>query len=194
MGSPKAWLPFGGEPMLSRVVKVVMRAVSPVAVVAAPGQELPPLPEGVRVARDPQGGRGPLEGIVAGLAALAGDADAAYVSSCDVPFLSEEMVRRMVSLLGEADVAIPDVEGRRHPLAGVYRVGVLQVARQLLAEGRLRPAFLFEAVRTRLVVAEELPGVEALRNLNTPEEYEEALRLELSERRRSPPGHRSPGP
>src|SRR5262245_16438496 len=95
MGRPKAWLPFGGEPMLVRVLRVLGQCCSPLVAVAAPGQDLPPLPEGVQVARDPERGRGPLQGLAAGLEALAGQAEAAYVSSCDVPFLSAAFVERM---------------------------------------------------------------------------------------------------
>ena len=39
MGRPKAWLPFGGEFMLPRVVRLLSEAVSPIIVVASPGQE-----------------------------------------------------------------------------------------------------------------------------------------------------------
>ncbi len=176
MGRPKAWLPFAGRPMLVRVVEVIGRVVPRVVAVAAPGQDLPPLPEGVRVVHDAEGGRGPLEGIAAGLAALDGVADAAYISSCDVPFLEEAFIRRMFELLGDDEVAVPDVGGYRHPLAGVYRVRVLPAVRGLLAAGRLRTADLFDAVPTRLVREEELPGVASLRNVNTPEEYEGAMR------------------
>lgn len=52
MGRPKAWLPFGGELMLPRVVRLLSEVVSPVIVVAAPEQELPPLPAGIAVVRD----------------------------------------------------------------------------------------------------------------------------------------------
>jgi molybdopterin-guanine dinucleotide biosynthesis protein A len=52
--------------------------------------------------------------------------------------------------------------------------------RRLLGEGRLRPFFLFEAVPTRVVGEAELqdvdPTFQTLRNLNTPEDYEAALR------------------
>src|SRR5205085_4657886 len=84
MGRPKAWLPFGGELMLPRVVRLLGDAVSPLVVVAAPGQDVPPLPDGVAVTRDAEEGRGPLQGLLAGLRALEGRADAAYLSSCDV--------------------------------------------------------------------------------------------------------------
>src|SRR3954464_10860020 len=84
MGKPKAWLPFGDELMLPRVVRILREVVEEVVVVAAPGQEVPPLPGEVQIVRDEVEGRGPLGGLAAGLAALEGKADAAYLSSCDV--------------------------------------------------------------------------------------------------------------
>jgi molybdopterin-guanine dinucleotide biosynthesis protein A len=180
MGRPKAWLPFAGEVMLARVVRLLGEVVAPLVVVAAPGQDVPGLPPGVAVVRDPERGRGPLQGLAAGLEALRGRADAAYLSSCDVPFLRPAFVRRMVELLGEHTACVPRVEGYLHPLAAVYRLEVAPVAARLLAEDRLRPAFLFDAVPTRVVTAEELaeadPTLQSLRNLNTPAEYEAALR------------------
>ncbi len=180
MGRPKAWLPFGDELMLPRVVRMLGEVVAPLVVVAAPGQDVPPLPAGVEIARDPEQGRGPLQGLAAGLNALRGRADAAYLSSCDVPFLQPAFVRRLIELLGEYAVCVPQVEGYRHPLAAVYRLEVADVAMRLLAEDRLRPAFLFEQVPTRIVQPEELADVDStfqtLRNLNTPAEYEAAWR------------------
>src|SRR5207249_4818188 len=99
MGRPKAWLPFAGELMLPRVVRLMRAAGEPVVVVAAPDQDLPPLPAEVFVVRDEEKGRGPLQGLSAGLHALTGRADAAYASSCDVPFLNPAFVRRMIELL-----------------------------------------------------------------------------------------------
>ncbi len=63
MGRAKAWLPFGTEIMLPRVVRLLGEAVSPIVVVAAPEQDLPPLPDDVRVVRDEEKGRGPLQGL-----------------------------------------------------------------------------------------------------------------------------------
>ena len=52
MGRPKAWLPFAGELMLPRVVRLLGQAVGPVVVVAAPDQDVPPLSPEVAVVRD----------------------------------------------------------------------------------------------------------------------------------------------
>jgi molybdopterin-guanine dinucleotide biosynthesis protein A len=179
MGRAKAWLPIAGELMLPRVVRILHEAVAPVVVVAAPGQDVPALPDDVRVVRDEEKGRGPLQGLAAGLAALEGLADAAYLTSCDVPLLRPAFVRRVVGLLGGHSICVPRVGEYHHPLAAVYRLDVLPAVRRLLAEGRLRPVYLFEGVPTRVVAETELadvdPGFQSLRNLNTPEEYEAAL-------------------
>lgn len=180
MGQPKAWLPFDGELMLPRVVRLLSEVVAPIVVVAAPDQEVPPLPDTVSVVRDEERGRGPLAGLAAGLTAMHDRVDAVYLSSCDVPFLQPAFVRRLIGLLGELDVCVPHVGEYYHPLAAVYRLRVADAVRRLLAEDRLRPVFLFEAVPTRVVRPEELievdPTFQTLRNLNTPEEYAAAMR------------------
>jgi molybdopterin-guanine dinucleotide biosynthesis protein A len=180
MGRPKAWLPFGDETMLQRVVRMLGEVVHPTVVVAAPGQEVPRLSANTIIVRDEEKGRGPLQGLAAGLSALRGRVEAAYISSCDVPFLRPSLVRRMIDLLGDEDICVPFVDGFHHPLAAVYRVAILDNVIQLLAENRLRPVFLFEAASTRTVDAHELidvdPELRSLRNLNTPEDYEKAIR------------------
>ncbi len=179
MGTPKAWLPFGPETMLQRVVRLLGEVVGPTVVVAAADQELPALPDGVIVTHDEREGRGPLEGLRAGLKALPPGCDAAYATSCDVPLLDQDFVRRMLVLAEGFDVAVMEVDGFTHPLSAVYRRATLPHIEALLAADRLRPLFLFEAVRTRRVLRGEMttadPELRTLRNLNTPEDYERAL-------------------
>lgn len=181
MGVPKATLPFGPETMLQRVVRLLGATVHPIVAVAAREQELPPLPGDVIVARDEREAKGPLEGIRAGLAALPSDVDAAYITSCDVPLLVTRFVDRMITLLGEHDIAVMEIDGFPHPLSAVYRTSVLPQVESLLAQDRLRPVFLFDAVRTRRVLPEEMravdPDLRTLRNLNTREDYDAALEL-----------------
>jgi molybdopterin-guanine dinucleotide biosynthesis protein A len=179
MGSPKALLPFGPETMLQRVVRLLATAVSPIVVVAAPGQSLPPLPADAIVTRDEQEGRGPLEGLRAGLKALPGGVEVAYVTSCDVPLLVPGFVRHMIGLVVDHDIAVMEIDGFPHPLSAVYRTAILPYVETLLAQNRLRPVFLFDAVRTRRVPPAEMasadPDLLTLRNLNTREDYLDAL-------------------
>lgn len=180
MGTPKALLPFGPETMLQRVLRLLGGVVAPIVVVAAADQELPPLPPGVLVTRDEREGRGPLQGLSAGLKALPQHVEAAYVTSCDVPLLVPAFVTQMLDLARNHDVALMEIDGFAHPLSAVYRRDVLPHVDALLAQDRLRPLFLFEMVRTRRVAPAEMtadPELLTLRNLNTPEEYEQALAL-----------------
>lgn len=182
MGSPKAWLDFEGEPLLCRVVRRVREVASPVVVVAAPDQDVPPLPEDIEIARDAIEGRGPLQGIAAGLDALAGRARAVFVSSTDAPFLEPALIRRLVTLRGDAyDIAVPRDEGRLHPLCAVYGVEARAEIAAMLASGTLRATLLLDRMRTIAAdrallladpdLASADPDLASLRNVNTPEEY-----------------------
>ena len=180
MGRPKAWLPFGPERLLQRVVRLVAEAVDRVVIVAAPGQELPETGDSVLVVRDPVAGRGPLQGLAAGLAALPASVELAFATATDVPFLQPAWIECLHALIGANDLAIPFAEGYHHPLAALYRrATILPAIETLLAEDRLRPFFLMERVRTRVVSDEELravdPALATLRNVNTPEAYQRAL-------------------
>ena len=181
MGTSKALLPFGPETMLQRVVRMLSTVVSPIVVVAAAGQSLPDLPADVVVTRDEQQGRGPLEGLRAGLKALPETVESAYVTSCDVPLLVPDFARRMIDLLADHDIAVMEIDGFPHPLSAVYRRSTLPHVEALLAQDRLRPVFLFDAVRTRRVLPAEMlsadPQLLTLRNLNTREDYLEALKI-----------------
>ncbi|WP_433503726.1 molybdenum cofactor guanylyltransferase [Pseudonocardia halophobica] len=185
MGRSKAWLDWDGTTLLDRVCAVVGAALDgPVVVVRAPGQELPPLPDGVETAEDPVEGRGPLQGIAVGLAAVETRAEIAFVASVDLPFLHEAYVRRVLDLLGEHAVLLPVARGHHQPLAAAYRTSLAPVVAELIAEGRSRPPDLFAAVDVHRADEAELladpalrehdPELRALVNVNTPEEYASA--------------------
>jgi len=179
MGLSKATMPFGPEFMLHRVIRLLSKVAGPVAVVAAPDQRLPELPDEVIVCRDQHKGRGPLEGLYVGLLALEDLVECAYATSCDVPRLVPDFVRHLVGRLGEHHIAVPKDGRFHHPLAAVYRTTILPQVRALLDADRLRPFFLFEKVETLEISVEELkqvdPDLATLENLNRPEDYLAAL-------------------
>ena len=181
MGLPKMSLPFGPETMLARIVRLLSEVCAPIVVVTTGDQTLPPLPREVLYAHDQHRGRGPLEGLAAGLRALPAEVPVAYVTGCDVPLLVPAFVRRMFDLLGDESAAVPVSDGFLHPLAAVYRRSVVDVVDQLLLADRLRPTFLFDTVATRRVEERELvdvdPGLQTLKNVNHPAEYLEALKM-----------------
>ncbi len=180
MGQSKAWLPFGEERMLERVARLAGTFAQPIVVVAAPGQVLPELAGDIAVVRDPVAGRGPLQGLAAGLAALPDRIELAYATATDVPFLEPRWIERLVELSDGYDLVIPFIAGYHHPLAALYRrPAVLAAIECLLNEDRLRLTFLVGMVKTRVVDEGDMMGIDpelqTLRNLNSPEDYHKAL-------------------
>ncbi len=186
MGTPKAALEWHGSTLLRRTVGILARVTDgPVVVVRAPGQDLPALPGHTEVVDDPREGLGPVQGLAAGLAALKDRAEVAFVSSTDMPFLHPAFVRRVLRAAQDgADVGLPVARGYPQPLAASYRTRLAPVAERLVAEERLRPAFLFEecvvdrldedALRADPVLAAFDPGIESVVNVNEPADYQAA--------------------
>ena len=135
MGRPKASLPWHGQTLLARVVGILARSgLEPIVVVRAAGQSLPPLPSGVEIVTDAHRDRGPLEGLAAGLGAIEGRAEIAFVSSTDVPFLLPAFVEAVVSGLDDsAEIAAPQIAGRSHPLSAAYRATACPRVKAVLA-------------------------------------------------------------
>jgi molybdenum cofactor guanylyltransferase len=180
MGRPKALLPFGDELLIQRVTRIVAEVAHPIVVVAAPDQELPELAPAIQIARDGVAHRGPLQGLAVGLRALPDESDLVFLTATDVPFLLPTWITRLAELIGDADLAMPEVAGFKQPLAALYRrAPVLAMAEKLLAAERLRPVFLIEELTARHVAEQEVRSVDplcqSLQNLNTPADYNDAL-------------------
>jgi molybdenum cofactor guanylyltransferase len=199
MGTPKAALEWHGSTLLRRTVGILARATGgPVVVVRARGQHLPALPAATLVVDDPREDKGPVQAIAAGLAALRGQAETAFVAATDLPFLHPAFVSRVLLALdappegpghqpgagGGPDVVLPVARGHQQPLAAAYRTSLAELAVRLVKADRLRPAFLFaESVVTRLddaalladpVLAARDPDLDSLLNVNTPDDYRAA--------------------
>src|SRR3954451_7468208 len=174
MGTPKALLDWHGSTLVRRVTGILQRVADPVVVVHAVGQQLPPLP-GVERAVDRASDRGPLEGIAAGLRAVAGPRRAVVVAGTDLPFLHPDLVLALAAARGEHDVAVPVADGHVHHLCAVYRSDLLPAVEQQLADGQLRVGLLLERIDVLRLEACALPHPESLRNLNTDDAYRQAL-------------------
>jgi molybdenum cofactor guanylyltransferase len=177
MGRPKALLPFGNEPLIAHLVRRLERKFKLVVVVAAPDQELPPLP--AKVVRDEIAYQGPVGGIYYGLMAAIGTG--AFVTSCDAAFLNLPLISFLTSRLWNYDVVVPYWQERFQPLHAVYRRSVVPLLKEQLEHGELRPIFLYDKVRTRKVGEEEIRRFDSeglsFFNMNAPDDYAQALML-----------------
>lgn len=157
--------------MIAHVVET-LREGGAVDEIIAVSSSLLPLPTlDAKIVIDRQPALGPLAGIREGLAHM--KADIAYTTSTDAPFLTTRFVSAMLDF-GEA--AAPEVDGYVQTLAAVYPRRALACADELIAQDRLRPLHLLEAVGYRKVSPDELPDIESIRGFNTPEQYLAAAR------------------
>ena len=120
-------------------------------------------------------------------------AETAFVCSTDLPFLHTAFVRAVLrgfqpdpasGWASPPDVVLPFVGGFRQPMAAGYRTGLAARVDKLLEAQRLRPAHLFEECAVRQIddaefltdpwLAEVDPELDAVVNVNTPEEYSAA--------------------
>ena len=181
----KAGLVLAGKTLLERVCGRVGRVARRIVVVAAPRQELPPLPMAVEVVHDSAPGSGPLAGIADGLRALGGDAPAVLVVSCDVPLIRPEILGllRTGLLTGPATPlwVVPEVNGHLQVLVSAVRPEVSVAIEAHLAAGQRAPRALVErlGLEGRAIVVPESevrvcdPGLWSFRDLDTPRDLEE---------------------
>jgi molybdopterin-guanine dinucleotide biosynthesis protein A/molybdopterin converting factor small subunit len=177
MGRPKALLLFAGEPLIVHTIRLLQKFFSDIVVVAAPEQELPPLP--VTITKDEVAYQGPVGGMFYGLQAAR--EELCFVTSCDAPFLNPPLISYLLSLASDYDVVVPYWQERLQPLHAVYRRSVIPLLDEQLKRDELRPIFLYKKVRTREVTEEEIrrfdPEGLSFQNMNSPEDYHTAVAL-----------------
>ena len=184
MGRPKALLPFDGEPLIAHIVRRLGRVFAETVVVAAPDQELPTLP--AALVRDQVAYQGPVSGIYHGLKAAT--KEVCFVTSCDAPFLNLSLISHLLSQIQDWDVVVPFWQERFQPLHAVYRRSVAPLFHEQLERNELRPISLYPKVRTREIHEGEVrrfdPEGLSFLNMNTPEDYQEAVDRWAAEKQR----------
>ena len=180
MGSDKSRLSLGGRTFVERAAAALAAVAARVSVVSAREADAA---LGLPLVRDLFVGAGALGGLHAALTSC--QSAWAAVVSCDLPFVTGELLARLASFRGsEFDAVAPrQADGRAQPLCALYaRDACLPAAERLLRAGELRPRVLLAEVRTRWVGPDELadlPGsARFFTNVNTPADYEQAVESE----------------
>jgi len=175
MGQPKALLPFDDEPLIAHIIRRLGRIFAETVVVAAPDQELPPLP--AALVHDQVAYQGPVSGIYHGLKAAT--KEVCFVTSCDAPFLNLTLISHLLSQITDWDVVVPFWQERFQPLHAVYRRSVAPLLHEQLERSELRPISLYPKVRTREISEDEVrrfdPEGLSFLNMNTPQDYQAAV-------------------
>ena len=178
MGRDKAFLDFGGRPLIACVADQVRQVGREVIVAGGAGDGLARYaPFADRCVPDAYPGVGTLGGIHAGLQVARHDL--ALVVACDMPFLNSELLAWFVAAADGWDLVVLQHEQGVEPLHAVYRKTCLPSIEATILSGE-RCAFAFyDQIRVRFVNPDEIahldPGLSSFRNLNTPQDWYQAL-------------------
>jgi molybdopterin-guanine dinucleotide biosynthesis protein A len=122
---------------------------------------------GRRLVPDELGGfAGPLAGLQAGLKAAAHPLVATV--PCDSPFLSSNLVKKLLASLKENELAVAKTGHQPHPVFSLVRKDVLPNLEAFLASGGRKIDAWYASLRTIEVSFDDEP--DAFRNINTLEE------------------------
>jgi molybdopterin-guanine dinucleotide biosynthesis protein A len=185
MKRDKAALAYRGRSQLDRAFELAKRHVSPVYVSVRTAQTDDPARARYPLIVDSVAGEGPIVGI---RSALAARAEVAWlVLACDLPFLSDEALDQ---LLAERDPGASATayrsahDGLPEPLCAIWEPkAAAELAAYQDAGGKCPRKFLMRHAARLL----EPRDRRALDNVNTPEEYAQALTLLDSEERDTRP-------
>jgi molybdopterin-guanine dinucleotide biosynthesis protein A len=168
MGRDKATLPFDGEPLLTRVARLLGDACDEILVASGDGVRLGTF--GLRQVADAAPDAGPLGGLVSGLEAASNPLVAAV--AVDMPFVSAPVLRAMANLWDTEEAVVPVSDQGPEPLHAVYALQAAGPLRRCLADGRFAMRSALARLRVRFVDEaiwrEADPTGQFARNLNVP--------------------------
>lgn len=170
-GRDKSRLVVAGRPIIVRQVEVLQRVTSDVCIVASDRARFADL--GVPVHEDLIPGAGALGGIYTALEEAR--AECVLAVACDLPFLHEGALSRLVERAAGADGAW--IRGPRgvEPLIACYQRSTRHIIRDVIEAGRLKAADLATVLRMAEVGADEIeafvPIDRLIININSPADY-----------------------
>ena len=192
MGKVKGLLEFGGQPLILRIVGLLEPLVCAVTAVGSPERYAD---LGLRMIDDQQFSgtdepgkiQGPLAGIASALTATRTDWN--LILACDLPYLTGEWLEWLLARTAGygGQIIMPRTAGGLEPLAAVYRRECAEPIIAALHRGVRKVTDAMEQFRIEFVAERDWrhvdPGGRVLRNMNAPEDYQEARRW-LEARRR----------
>ena len=176
MGRDKAFLPWGEETLLAHALKLAGSVGASVHIVGDANK----FASYGSVVEDVYRDRGPLGGIHGALSSSVTELN--LLLAIDLPLVEPPFLQYLASKAREsgATVTVPRAGNGWQPLCAVYRREFVAIAGQFLLAGKNKIDPLFAMVKTRVLEEQELDeqGFSAgmFRNLNTPEELEDARR------------------
>jgi molybdopterin-guanine dinucleotide biosynthesis protein A len=183
MGRNKSLLKVGDTTVIERVRDLLKSIFQDVILITNDPEEYKFL--GLTMFEDVYKHRGPLAGIHSGL--VHSSTDVNYIISCDIPFMTQEMIKYLVDYKTDKKVTIAKAVGFIQQLAGKYSKACVSEAEEMLKEQikaerrddiqrkrRCNVLKLVDRVGAEIIDAEKLPfyNEDLYFNMNKTEDYE----------------------
>lgn len=175
MGRAKGLLTFGGEPLVVHVARL-LEFTGEASVVIGPPEVYANL--GIRVVPDDGESLGPLGGISTALRIATCEWN--LIVGCDLPFLTREWLEFLVAraIGSSADVIMPLSERGFEPLCAMYRKSARRAIAGALERGVRKITDGLATLTLASIAPAEWkafdPCGRLFKNVNTPEDYDEA--------------------
>ncbi|PMC35126.1 hypothetical protein CJ195_20250 [Bacillus sp. UMB0899] len=95
------------------------------------------------------------------------------ILSCDIPLITADIIRRLLTYIdSDKKMIIPKIEGRVHPLIGVYHHSVFPIIEEQLESNDRKLMTLFDQVNVCFVTEKELQSdAKTFSNINSRRDY-----------------------
>lgn len=176
----KGLLTINGKTIIERSLDVLSRVFSKIVINTN-------MPEiyfhfGVPLIGDIKKEKCPMTGVLSVLVATG--EDSVFVVACDMPFISEELIRYMVASFkrqeargkGQVDAVIPVFNGKPEQLFGIYTKSVIKIMEDAMYKGQKSINGILNRLNVLYIGEEEVRSIDddgrSFVNINTMEDYE----------------------
>ena len=120
---------------------------------------------------------GPVAGIYTGLAHSKTNIN--IILSCDIPFVTTELLQFLLRGSKNYDVTIPAYNGKTGPLTGIYTKSCLPVFREQLDQKQLKLHQVLKHLKVRVVEVKDRFPEEVFYNIKTPDDLKYIKQLNI---------------
>ncbi|MGF1531983.1 MAG: NTP transferase domain-containing protein [Puniceicoccaceae bacterium] len=168
MGTDKALVEVGGQPLWSRQVNLLEALAGPVSI--SSGQPPPWLPTGKEWIGDQSGIKGPLGGLLPALSWARERAVTHLLAlAVDLPRMREEILRTLVSESAPGRGAVFSTGDNFEPLVAVYPIEAIKILEEAVQSNEWKlQKIVREMVNRKMVDVFEIEDFDPFHNMNSP--------------------------
>ncbi len=169
-GKNKALVELDGIRLIERVIRVMGSVFQRLIILTNSPHEYSYL--NLPMVEDSIKGLGPIGGLYTGLESISDDAG--FFVACDMPFLSESLIRHMVEIRDDFNVVLPKIDWKIEALHGLYTKSCLPTIKELIDSHEYQVIRFFPKVHVKYLGENEIrefdPQLKSFFNINKPNE------------------------